>query len=215
MLDLARSDFVAELRVVDRGKTQLSWIKPDGKVQKSVPKAVKDNDKDELKALKQAAKNIERMLIGQRERLDGLFLQQKQWTFTTFDQRYLSHPLVGTIARRLIWNIAEPGSPAIAAMWADGALRTRDTEVLTPTSEAVVTPWHPIDTSIDEVLAIGRGEEKGSGGGSGFKPQLAVILRPTPMQAVKEVSDHNELMPQKSTFFFPKLATGLFINPLA
>ncbi len=146
-------DFVAELRVVDRGKTQLSWIKPDGKVQKSVPKAVKDNDKDELKALKQAAKNIERMLIGQRERLDGLFLQQKQWTFTTFDQRYLSHPLVGTIARRLIWNIAEPGSPAIAAMWADGALRTRDTEVLTPTSEAVVTPWHPIDTSIDEVLA--------------------------------------------------------------
>jgi uncharacterized protein (DUF1015 family) len=29
------------------------------------------------------------------------------------------------------------------------------------------------------------------------------------------VSEANELMPQKSTFFYPKLATGLVINPLA
>lgn len=68
--------------------------------------------------------------------------------------------------------------------------------------------------SIEEVLAIGAGEEKGSGGGKSFTPQLAVILRPTPLDAVRDVSNANELMPQKSTFFYPKLATGLFINPL-
>jgi uncharacterized protein (DUF1015 family) len=42
-----------------------------------------------------------------------------------------------------------------------------------------------------------------------------VIVKPTPMDAVRDVSHANELMPQKSTFFFPKLATGLFVNPLA
>ncbi len=68
--------------------------------------------------------------------------------------------------------------------------------------------------TIDEVVEIGSGAETGAGGGANFA-QLAVIVRPTPLHAVKEVSRANELMPQKSTFFFPKLATGLFINPLA
>ncbi len=67
--------------------------------------------------------------------------------------------------------------------------------------------------SIREVLEIGKGSETGAGGGAGFA-QLAVIVKPTPMDAVRDVSHANELMPQKSTFFFPKLATGLFVNPL-
>ncbi|MGH7130594.1 MAG: DUF1015 family protein [Phycisphaerales bacterium] len=65
-----------------------------------------------------------------------------------------------------------------------------------------------------EVAEIGAGHQRGSGGGDGFVPQLAVLVRPTPLQAVREVSHAGELMPQKSTFFLPKLATGLFMNPL-
>ncbi len=68
--------------------------------------------------------------------------------------------------------------------------------------------------SIEEVLEIGEGAEKGSGGGKSFVPQLCVVVRPTPLEAVKAISRANELMPQKSTFFYPKLATGLFLNPL-
>lgn len=67
--------------------------------------------------------------------------------------------------------------------------------------------------TIKEVADIGAGLETGAGGGSGFA-QMAVIVRPTPLDAVKSVSRANELMPQKSTFFYPKLATGLFVNPL-
>jgi uncharacterized protein (DUF1015 family) len=64
-----------------------------------------------------------------------------------------------------------------------------------------------------EVAAIGAGTETGAGGGKGFA-QLAVIVRPTPLAAVRDVSRANELMPQKSTFFYPKLATGLFMHAL-
>ena len=67
--------------------------------------------------------------------------------------------------------------------------------------------------SVGEVAEIGSGAETGSGGGSGFA-QLAVIVRPTPLEAVRDISRANELMPQKSTFFYPKLATGLFVNLL-
>ena len=69
--------------------------------------------------------------------------------------------------------------------------------------------------SIDELLAIGRGAETGAGGGGAGFAQLALVVRPTPLEAVRAVSRANELMPQKSTFFYPKLATGLFINPLS
>ena len=67
--------------------------------------------------------------------------------------------------------------------------------------------------TIREVQEIGSGAETGAGGGKNFA-QLAVIVLPTPLSAVRDVSRANQLMPQKSTFFYPKLATGLFVNPL-
>ncbi len=67
--------------------------------------------------------------------------------------------------------------------------------------------------TIAEVEGIGKGLETGAGGGKNFA-QVAIIVRPTPLAAVKDVSRANELMPQKSTFFYPKLATGLFLNLL-
>ncbi len=41
------------------------------------------------------------------------------------------------------------------------------------------------------------------------------MLRPTPVDAVREVAAAGETMPPKSTYFFPKLATGLVFNPLS
>ena len=48
----------------------------------------------------------------------------------------------------------------------------------------------------------------------GKQYQIALMLRPTPLSALEELGKNGEVMPQKSTFFFPKLATGLVINPL-
>ena len=43
---------------------------------------------------------------------------------------------------------------------------------------------------------------------------VAFILRPTPVEQVREVAASGENMPPKSTYFFPKLLTGLLFNPL-
>ena len=42
----------------------------------------------------------------------------------------------------------------------------------------------------------------------------AFVLRPTPVEQVREVAASGENMPPKSTYFFPKLLTGLLFNPL-
>ncbi|MBI4717350.1 MAG: DUF1015 domain-containing protein [Planctomycetes bacterium] len=43
---------------------------------------------------------------------------------------------------------------------------------------------------------------------------VALLLKPTPMEHLRAVSEAGGLMPQKSTYFHPKLATGLTIHPL-
>src|SRR5262249_22405057 len=100
---------VAEL-VVDGSDAELRWSKAaDGKPLKSVPPAVKKDRADEVKELQGAVKDIGKMLTAQRERIDGLFLSRKTWPFETWRERYLDHPLVGTIARRLVWRFETDG----------------------------------------------------------------------------------------------------------
>ena len=45
--------------------------------------------------------------------------------------------------------------------------------------------------------------------------EVAFLLRPTPIEQVRAVAATGVNMPPKSTFFYPKLLTGLLFNPLA
>jgi uncharacterized protein (DUF1015 family) len=42
---------------------------------------------------------------------------------------------------------------------------------------------------------------------------LAFLLEPTPVAEILAVAADGDVMPQKSTYFFPKALTGLVINP--
>ena len=44
--------------------------------------------------------------------------------------------------------------------------------------------------------------------------QLAFLVNPTRVEQVVTVADAGEKMPQKSTFFYPKLPVGLVLSPL-
>lgn len=145
-------DLTAELTVTGAG-TQLRWLKPDGKPQTSVPASVKAGFAEEVKELQGTAKDIQRMLPAQRERLDTLFLQQKTWPLALWRERYLDHPLVGVIARRLIWEFTTDGKP-VAGVFHDGRMVDLDLRpVSLNDSQTTVNLWHPIGKETEEVLA--------------------------------------------------------------
>jgi uncharacterized protein (DUF1015 family) len=48
----------------------------------------------------------------------------------------------------------------------------------------------------------------------GKKFQVALMLKSTPLHALEELGKTNEVMPPKSTFFYPKLATGMVMYPV-
>ena len=56
-------EFGVELVVTGTSSTEMRWIRPDGKRQKSVPKAVKEHHAEELKELKGAARDVQKMLL--------------------------------------------------------------------------------------------------------------------------------------------------------
>jgi uncharacterized protein (DUF1015 family) len=48
----------------------------------------------------------------------------------------------------------------------------------------------------------------------GQQYQVALLLKSTPLASLEHLGKHGEVMPQKSTYFYPKLATGMVLNPL-
>ncbi|MGK5697967.1 DUF4132 domain-containing protein, partial [Streptomyces sp. URMC 128] len=124
----------------------LGWRNAAGKPVKSVPAAVKRDHPDELKDLKTAVKDIDKMLSAQSERLDRQFLARRSWPYAVWRERYLDHPLVGTLARRLLWTI-----DGRTAGYADGELRTLAGEPLRQGTR--VELWHPVGQEPAEVVA--------------------------------------------------------------
>ena len=49
---------------------------------------------------------------------------------------------------------------------------------------------------------------------SGGKFNLAAIVMPATLEHIRQISNHGERMPAKSTYFYPKVLSGLVINPL-
>lgn len=74
---------------------------------------------------------------------------------------------------------------------------------------------HSVDEVLESLIAgdsIGRDGTGQSGDGQPF--QLAAMVMPATVEHIEEVSRFGERMPAKSTYFYPKLLSGLVINPL-
>jgi len=147
-------DYTAVLEITGIGRTELSWYRPDGKPQKSVPATVKEKYAAELKELKNTAKQIETNLTSQRDRIDRLFKAKRQLSAEKFNEHYFSHGLLSYIARRLIWNI-DTGGTTITGFYLEGQWVNARNEPVTVTFDENVTfsLWHPVQGDVDEVRA--------------------------------------------------------------
>jgi len=112
---------------------------------------------------------------------------------------------------RIVQHLGETGGTPVdapgdaLAVYRDGRYEEIQAEGLDP---QVVERFSPEGVSytayVDEAIdAVDRGEA-----------EAAFLLRPTKIEEVWEVARRGEGMPQKSTFFYPKLTSGLLLFPL-
>ncbi|HST88807.1 MAG TPA: DUF1015 domain-containing protein [Ktedonobacterales bacterium] len=75
-------------------------------------------------------------------------------------------------------------------------------------SGAMVRAGEHISYTRDAAVALAAAHDDATGG------TLALLVNATPPAAIRDVAHAGGRMPQKSTYFYPKLITGLVINPL-
>ena len=113
----------------------------------------------------------------------------------------------------------------------------KDKQSMDSVASGMSDAWRSLDVSVlhrlvlEKILGIGE-KELARGGNVEYvkdtgsavdesiakvdagEKQIAFFIKPPKMQQLKMVTDAGEKMPQKSTFFYPKVHTGLTINKL-
>lgn len=83
-------------------------------------------------------------------------------------------------------------------------------------------PNSPAPKYVRDINEVVRGLEQGDAAGrdatgqqgTGGRFELAALVMPATVEHIRTISNHGERMPAKSTYFYPKLLSGLVINPL-
>jgi hypothetical protein len=141
--------WIAQLTVRGRG-VQQRWIDPEGNQLNNLPASVKRGAKEELKALTRLVADIEHLLSDQRLRLERMYLNERHWTLEDWRERYLDHPLLCVLVRRLIW-LVRSDSRSWQVIWHNGALVDVETQPVELPGDAEVTLWHPLMSNAQEV----------------------------------------------------------------
>ncbi len=76
--------------------------------------------------------------------------------------------------------------------------------------DKALEPWRTEDLLV-EYTPEGRSVMAACGSG---RAQLGVFLQATPLEAIERIAMVGAAMPHKSTYFYPKLATGMVLKPL-
>jgi uncharacterized protein (DUF1015 family) len=115
--------------------------------------------------------------------------------------------------------LAEPGGRALVAE----ALPEAEDLIPagTPACLGILDPFFVHQAVLPRLLAVPAGSvgyvhslEEAEDALARRSCRLAMLMRPTPIRQIVDVAEARESMPAKSTFFHPKLPSGLVIHPL-
>ncbi len=103
---------------------------------------------------------------------------------------------------------AKPEADSLLSAESPACLRALDAYMV---HNGVLGPLLDVsDDAVGYVHSLAEAEEALASGAC----RLVLLLRGTPVRQIVDVSDAGESMPAKSTFFHPKLPSGLVIHPL-
>lgn len=131
----------------------VSFVDPKGKVRKTIPKAVREEHGELLAELKVTAKELRKAVPAERFRIERALATERIWRWKDVCEFYLDHPLTGSFARNLIWEILQ--GPAGLPVRVEGAWELTDPagRRIQPFPDTPVLLWHPISHTADEVRA--------------------------------------------------------------
>ena len=143
--------FTATLAITGSTDADLTFSS-EGRTHKSIPAEVKRDHAAALKELQKTQKDIEKMLPAHKIRLERLLMSERSWSVSDWRTRYLDHPLLSYLSRRLIWQFDDNGIKT-SGIFHNGQLLSSNGKTLKPRDDSRVSLWHPIAHSAEEVRA--------------------------------------------------------------
>ena len=157
--------------------------------------------------------------------LSGLDSEQLERVKARLYQLFEPEPVAGLSPGELVALVEERGRSArlMAAVTPDGTqlLTVRESAMrddwgLLAVSEAWVLEEQVLrpelgDATLQHLGFLHDHDEAAEGVANGAL-QMAFFMKPFPMDAFEEIVGQGQRLPRKSTFFYPKLPTGLVIN---
>ena len=146
-------DEVAVMAIDADGEVSLTWGDSEGRRRPSPPKAFADAHASAVRRLKDDAKELKKAVGLERDRIEDVFVEDREWDIDTWRQHYARHPLSGTFGRRLIWRLDDGSASRSVMPSTDGALVGVDGSAVEVGGGARIRLWHPIDSDERDVDA--------------------------------------------------------------
>jgi len=141
---------VAHLQGSKQIQEQWSNVR-DSSVLKKMPASVKQSYRSEFKDWQKEITDIQDVLAGQIKRLEDSYLRKRQWRFSDWKTRFIEHPLLSWLGKRLIWRFEHQGQIQHGLFLSDSLVNTQQQPLTAISDDAVVTLWHPILSTVEEV----------------------------------------------------------------
>ena len=112
-----------------------------GNILKGLPKGAA---KDAAAAWKGFKKELETTLNVQAKRLEIAMTQGQRWSIQDFQNLMQNHPVMGILARRLVWGLWRGDEPPIAFELAEAGWRDQHGQEVQPPATGQVAVLHPV-----------------------------------------------------------------------
>ena len=134
-------DFTAKITLTQVGEAEVVWLKSDGTEQKTIPTAIKSMAlTKETQAL---AKELKIISSAYSKRLEQSYLNLESYSLEQWLKKYINHPIMGVLGRRLIWRIEHDKQILDVIYQQDHFVDVQGQCIALPDT-GQVRLWHPI-----------------------------------------------------------------------
>ena len=139
-------------KTINLKDAELSFENENGKVQKTLPSAIKENFASEFKNFKKTTAEIKQNLNSHRKRIEEFYLIDRKLQFEDFESKYLNNNLIRILAKDLIWNFQKQGTNLNLIFSENGFVDSNGMKNRIDLAGTTVSLWHPIGFDSSYVL---------------------------------------------------------------
>ncbi len=151
-------DYRVSLSIASDGKLERTVVGSNGKPHQSLPRQVRETYANLWQEILTEGKTIRATITTQKNRLEAAMVDRRRWKFAMWKRIFTTHPILGQLARRLIWEIFDTidRRTAYALPGVDGTWRNAHNEAVEVSIDSTLTIAHFIEMPTEEHSAWQR-----------------------------------------------------------